>query len=159
MEEIRIETKVTKVPYQELSQKEFELMNQAVQAATHAYAPYSKFTVGAAVLLENEVIITGSNQENAAYPSGLCAERVALFQASHQYPEVPVLALAIAAVADEQQVESISPCGACRQVLLEIEQRHGKPMKVLLCGTKEILIIESAESLLPLYFGAKDLDC
>lgn len=102
-------------------------------------------------------VITGSNQENAAYPSGLCAERVALFHAGHQYPDMPVVALAIAAATNGRQVESISPCGACRQVLLEAEQRYGKPMKVLLCGTKEVVVAESAESLLPLCFGAKDL--
>ena len=119
--------------------------------------PYSKFHVGAAALLEDGTIITGSNQENAAYPSGLCAERVALFHAGHQYPDMPVVALAIAAATNGRQVESISPCGACRQVLLEAEQRYGKPMKVLLCGTKEVVVAESAESLLPLCFGAKDL--
>ena len=119
--------------------------------------PYSKFHVGAAALLEDGTIVTGSNQENAAYPSGLCAERVALFHAGHQYPDMPVVALAIAAATNGRQVESISPCGACRQVLLEAEQRYGKPMKVLLCGTKEVVVAESAESLLPLCFGAKDL--
>lgn len=110
-----------------------------------------------AALLEDGTIVTGSNQENAAYPSGLCAERVALFHAGHQYPDMPVVALAIAAATNGRQVESISPCGACRQVLLEAEQRYGKPMKVLLCGTKEVVVAESAESLLPLCFGAKDL--
>ena len=104
------------------------------------------------------MIVTGSNQENAAYPSGLCAERVALFHAGHRYPDVPVVALAIAAAANGRQVGSISPCGACRQVLLEAEQRYGKPMKVLLCGTEEVIIAERAESLLPLCFGAKDLE-
>ena len=120
-------------------------------------SPYSKFHVGAAALLEDGTIVTGSNQENAAYPSGLCAERVALFHAGHQYPDMPVVALAIAAATNGRQVESISPCGACRQVLLEAEQRYGKPMKVLLCGTKEVVVAESAELLLPLCFGAKDL--
>ena len=119
--------------------------------------PLFEFHVGAAALLEDGTIITGSNQENAAYPSGLCAERVALFHAGHQYPDMPVVALAIAAATNGRQVESISPCGACRQVLLEAEQRYGKPMKVLLCGTKEVVVAESAESLLPLCFGAKDL--
>ena len=121
-----------------------------------SYAPYSKFHVGAAALLEDGTIITGSNQENAAYPSGLCAERVALFHAGHQYPDMPVVALAIAAATNGRQVESISlrcmPPG-----FVEAEQRYGKPMKVLLCGTKEVVVAESAESLLPLCFGAKDL--
>jgi|GEM_PF-15929 len=134
-----------------------EAGNAAKKAAGQSYAPYSKFHVGAAALLEDGTIVTGSNQENAAYPSGLCAERVALFHAGHQYPDMPVVALAIAAATNGRQVESISPCGACRQVLLEAEQRYGKPMKVLLCGTKEVVVAESAESLLPLCFGAKDL--
>ena len=136
---------------------ESRLMEAAIKATGQSYAPYSKFHVGAAALLEDGTIITGSNQENAAYPSGLCAERVALFHAGHQYPDMPVVALAIAAATNGRQVESISPCGACRQVLLEAEQRYGKPMKVLLCGTKEVVVAESAESLLPLCFGAKDL--
>lgn len=141
----------------ELPEEESRLMEAAIKATGQSYAPYSKFHVGAAALLEDGTIITGSNQENAAYPSGLCAERVALFHAGHQYPDMPVVALAIAAATNGRQVESISPCGACRQVLLEAEQRYGKPMKVLLCGTKEVVVAESAESLLPLCFGAKDL--
>lgn len=157
MKDITIQIKVTVFPLSELPDEELPLMQAAIKATGQSYAPYSKFHVGAAVLLENGVIVTGSNQENAAYPSGLCAERVALFNAGHQYPDIPVIALAIAASTDGRQVESISPCGACRQVLLEAEQRHGRCMKVLLCGTKEITVAESAESLLPLCFGAKDL--
>ena len=129
----------------------------AVKATEQSYAPYSGFHVGAAALLENGMIVTGSNQENAAYPSGLCAERVTLFHAGHQYPDIPVMALAIAAATKGEQVESISPCGACRQVLLETEQRYGKPVKVLLCGRKDVIIAESAESLVPLFFGTNDL--
>lgn len=157
MKEIEFETKVMIASPGELPEHELSLMEAAFEATGQSYAPYSGFHVGAAVLLKNGVIITGSNQENAAYPSGLCAERVALFHAGHQYPDVPVLALAVAAVTHGKQVESISPCGACRQVLLETEQRSGKPMKILLCGTKEIIIVPNAESLLPLCFGAKDL--
>ena len=157
MKEIKLETKIRIYPLAELPEEELRLMEAAIKATGQSYAPYSKFHVGAAALLEDGTIITGSNQENAAYPSGLCAERVALFHAGHQYPDMPVVALAIAAATNGRQVESISPCGACRQVLLEAEQRYGKPMKVLLCGTKEVVVAESAESLLPLCFGAKDL--
>ena len=157
MREERIETKLTVCTLHELTPRERTLCEAAYEAAENAYAPYSRFKVGAAVLLANGQVVTGSNQENAAYPSGLCAERVALFHAGHQYPDMPVVALAIAAATNGRQVESISPCGACRQVLLEAEQRYGKPMKVLLCGTKEVVVAESAESLLPLCFGAKDL--
>ena len=157
MKEIKLETKIRIYSLAELPEEESRLMEAAIKATGQSYAPYSKFHVGAAALLEDGTIVTGSNQENAAYPSGLCAERVALFHAGHQYPDMPVVALAIAAATNGRQVESISPCGACRQVLLEAEQRYGKPMKVLLCGTKEVVVAESAESLLPLCFGAKYL--
>ena len=136
MKEIKLETKIRIYSLAELPEEESRLMEAAIKATGQSYAPYSKFHVGAAALLEDGTIITGSNQENAAYPSGLCAERVALFHAGHQYPDMPVVALAIAAATNGRQVESISPCGACRQVLLEAEQRYGKPMKVLLCGTE-----------------------
>ena len=143
MKEIKLETKIRIYSLAELPEEESRLMEAAIKATGQSYAPYSKFHVGAAALLEDGTIVTGSNQENAAYPSGLCAERVALFHAGHQYPDMPVVALAIAAATNGRQVESISPCGACRQVLL--------------CGTKEVVVAESAESLLPLCFGAKDL--
>lgn len=158
MKEIRLETKIRIYPLAELPDEELPLMEAALKATEQSYAPYSKFHVGAAALLENGTIVTGSNQENAAYPSGLCAERVTLFHAGHSYPDVPVVAIAIAAATNGRQVESISPCGACRQVLLETEQRYGKPVKVLLCGTKEVIVAESAESLLPLCFGKTSLD-
>lgn len=158
MKEIKLDTRVKVFVWEELTKEESGLVNAAKEATYHAYAPYSDFCVGAAVLLENGVVVTGSNQENSAYPSGLCAERVALFQANHQYPQVSVIALAIAARNGDSFVEAISPCGACRQVLLETEQRYGKPMKVILYGSKEIWMVESAESLLPLCFGAKNLE-
>lgn len=157
MKEIKLETKLAVYPLNEVPEEEQSLMRAAVKATQQAYAPYSKFHVGAAALLADGTIVTGSNQENAAYPSGLCAERVALFHAGHQYPDVPVVALAIAAATGGRQVESISPCGACRQVLLETEQRYGRPMKVLLCGISEVLVAPSAASLLPLCFGKDDL--
>ncbi|WP_289005855.1 cytidine deaminase [uncultured Parabacteroides sp.] len=157
MKEIRLETKIAVYPLNEVSDEEQPLVRAALKATEHSYAPYSKFHVGAAVLLADGTIVTGSNQENAAYPSGLCAERVALFYAGHQYPDIPVVALAIAAATGGKQVESISPCGACRQVLLETEQRYGRPVKVLLCGTKEVMVAESAASLLPLCFGKESL--
>ena len=157
MKEIRLETKIAVYPLNEVSDEEQPLVRAALKATEHSYAPYSKFHVGAAVLLADGTIVTGSNQENAAYPSGLCAERVALFHAGHQYPDIPVVALAIAAATGGKQVESISPCGACRQVLLETEQRYGRPVKVLLCGTKEVMVAESAASVLPLWFGKESL--
>ena len=123
---------ILSIPYvrlsnNELSREDATLIAEAVKVAQDAYAPYSQFKVGAAVLLENGIIVTGSNQENAAYPSGLCAERTALFYAGAQYPDVPVLALAVVAFNNIGQVEQISPCGSCRQVLVETSTRF-KPL-------------------------------
>lgn len=141
----------------ELLAEERLLATSALEAAASAYAPYSRFQVGAALLLDGGRIVTGSNQENAAYPSGMCAERVALFSAGHQVPDAAVVVLALAAVSDGQQVGHISPCGACRQVLMEAEQRGGRPIKILLCGAREVTVLDSAASLLPLGFGADAL--
>lgn len=157
MKEIKLETPITVYSLNEVPDEELPLVNAALKATGQSYAPYSKFHVGAAALLADGTIVTGSNQENAAYPSGLCAERVTLFHAGHQYPDVPVVALAIAASTGGKQVESISPCGAYRQVLLETEQRYNRPVKVLLCGTKEVVVAPSAASLLPLCFGKDNL--
>lgn len=157
MEELNIETKIKVFPVAEAPEVYKELIESAIDATANAYAPYSHFNVGAAVLLKNGKIITGNNQENAAYPSGLCAERVTLFSANAQYPDSKILAIAIAAVADGKQVDMITPCGACRQVLLEVEKRYQHPMKVLLCGKEQIYIAESASSLLPLSFNGDDL--
>ncbi|MDR2810988.1 MAG: cytidine deaminase [Tannerellaceae bacterium] len=153
MKEIIFETKIRTYPLAELPDEFKELTRLSILATRDAYAPYSKFQVGAALLLENGVIVTGNNQENVAYPSGLCAERVALFYAGAQYPDVAVYAIAIAAQTKGERVEMITPCGACRQVLLETENRYKRPMKVLLCGRTQIYIVESATSLLPLSFN------
>ena len=142
MKEIKLETKIRIYPLVELPDEELPLMQAAVKATEQSYAPYSKFHVGAAALLANGTIVTGSNQENAAYPSGLCAERTTLFYAGAHYPDAAVQVLAIAAMKDGERVDLITPCGACRQVMLETEQRYNKPMKVLLCG-KDALPTES----------------
>ena len=155
MKEKRIEISYKICAINELDAQEKCLMEAAIEATRRSYAPYSHFHVGAAVLLENNVIVTGSNQENAAYPSGLCAERTALFYANSQYPDMAVKALAIAAC-DENGTPSaniISPCGACRQVMLETEKRSGKPMKILLCGSEEVYIVEGVTQLLPFAFS------
>lgn len=157
MKKLKLEQQIDVYSLDELTNEYRKLYNAAVLVAGNAYAPYSRFRVGAAVLLANGEIISGSNQENAAYPSGLCAERVALFYAGSQYPDVPVLAIAISAFSEDRQVEQIAPCGGCRQVLLETEMRSECPMKVLLCGTDSISIIESASSLLPFCFDGSDL--
>ncbi|MDR1259438.1 MAG: cytidine deaminase [Tannerellaceae bacterium] len=156
MKEVILETNIKVYSVTELPDEFEKLAQSAISATSGAYAPYSKFRVGAAVLLENGVIVTGNNQENAAYPSGLCAERVALFYAGAEYPGVAVCAIAVAAQTEEGQVEMITPCGACRQVLLETEIRSRRPVKVLLCGLMQIYMIESAASLLPLSFSSFD---
>ena len=145
--------------YEELSEQDRQLIESAKQATQQSYAPYSQFHVGAAVLLEDGTTITGTNQENAAYPSGLCAERTALFYASSAHPDKAIVALAIAAYTKgEFTNKPISPCGACRQVMLEIEQRHACPIRILLYGTEAVYIIEGGvRELLPLTFGASFL--
>lgn len=138
----------------ELTDTDRQLVIAAQEATLRSYAPYSHFHVGAAVLLENGTIVTGTNQENVAYPSGLCAERTALFYANSQYPDIAVKALAIAAktaAGDLCQIP-ISPCGACRQVMLETEKRFGQTIRILLAGTENFYIADSAKSLLPLAF-------
>ena len=140
----------------ELPGQYVSLVHSAVEAAGDAYAPYSGFRVGAAVLLENGEVIPGNNQENAAYPSGLCAERVALFFAGSRYPGVAVTAIAITALRDGSvQEEPVTPCGACRQVLYETELTGGKPIDVILHGKRRTLLIQGAADLLPLPFILK----
>lgn len=144
------------VPNTDLSEEDARLERAAVEIAEQAYAPYSRFRVGAAVLLENGVIVTGSNQENAAYPSGLCAERTALFYAGAQYPDVPVVSLAVVAFNSEGRVQTISPCGGCRQVLMETAVRF-RPFRVLLCGAEKTIILDDCRQLLPFGFDGSDL--
>ena len=148
-----IETKISVFRFDELSDEQKNLLNKAKEQTQNAYAPYSDFRVGAAVLLENGEIVCGNNQENAAYPSGLCAERVAMFYANAQYPNVAIKALAIAAWTNGKFLaEPVSPCGACRQVLLETENRFDKNFPVLLYGTEAVFLVEKAKDLLPLSF-------
>ena len=158
MKELSIETRIKVYSLEELSEKDRELVAEAIAATHRSYAPYSKFTVGASARLANGSIVTGSNQENAAYPSGLCAERTTLFYANSQYPDQAVTALAIASRhMDEASIcdHVCPPCGACRQVMLETENRFGCPMKILLCGSNQVYVIESASCLLPLSFGSE----
>ena len=134
-----------------------ELINNAKEAAQQAYAPYSKFRVGAAVLLENGIIIKGNNQENAAYPSGLCAERVAIFYANAQYPNIAISAIAITALTTNGFInEPIPPCGSCLQVMLESEKKTNLSIKVLLYGEKKITMANGIKQFLPVYFN-KDM--
>ncbi len=134
------------------------LIMKARDAAKKAYAPYSGFRVGASVLLENGIIITGSNQENAAYPSGICAERTALFYASSQYPKVPIIAIAVSTINISATSSDIAkPCGACRQVMAEYEDLAGKPLRIILDSTDKVVIVIGMDTLLPLRFKKEDL--
>ncbi len=137
----------------DLNTEDKELVDAAKEAALHSYAPYSQFSVGAAVRLQNGEIIKGSNQENAAYPSGLCAERVALFYANAEYPKEAVQAIAITAYTKGLYVDQpVPPCGSCRQVILETEIRFRNPIRIIMAGQGKIELVENAHSLLPLNF-------
>jgi cytidine deaminase len=142
----------------ELSENDQNLLQEARRITASAYAPYSGFHVGAAVLLENGIVVTGNNQENSAYPSGLCAERVALFYANANFHKVPVKAIAISAAKNGGLVtEPVKPCGSCRQALAETEVRFNTPIRIILDGQDSILVLNGVESLLPLSFSKKDL--
>jgi cytidine deaminase len=134
------------------------LIEEAVIAASGAYAPYSHFMVGAAILLDDGTVVRGANVENAAFPSGSCAEKTALSYSVSNYPGRRPVAIAIAALSgDKLTSEPVPPCGNCRQMLIEEEQRQGKPIKVILAGREKILVIDSAESLMPLRFTKSHL--
>ena len=141
----------------ELSDK--ELLEQAWQACDSAYAPYSNFHVGASVRLANDVITKGNNQENAAFPSGLCAERVAVFAASASYPGVAVHSIAVVAKTEKFNLPyPVTPCGACRQVMAEYEMLSGQPIRILLQGNSDtIWLIDGIANLLPLMFHGGEL--
>lgn len=146
------------IPYllaqlEELSKEEQVLIEKAKEATNNAYANYSHFYVGAACLLEDGRIVIGANQENAAFPSGLCAERTAIFGAQANYPQLAINTLAIAARNENGFLaDPISPCGACRQVILEIEDRYKKPVRILLYGTEGVYCFKSVKDLLPFCF-------
>ncbi|MDR1653809.1 MAG: cytidine deaminase [Prevotellaceae bacterium] len=153
-----IETKIDIYTPEELSVEIRGLADSAQYAATTSYSPYSDFKVGAALLLADGSVFAASNQENAAYPSGLCAERVAMFYANAQQPLTPVTAIVIAAYTNGKFKETpITPCGACRQVLLETELRFGNEIDIYLWGTKEIYHIRGVRQLLPLCFAKESL--
>lgn len=148
----KIETQIEELGYDELNPDDRQLVDVAKEMTRNSYAPYSGFHVGAAIRMADGTIVRGANQENAAYPSGTCAERSACFQASALYPGVPMRKIAIAASSDDKFQEApISPCGACRQALLEYETKYG-PIEVILYGEDKIYRLPSVASLLPLSF-------
>jgi cytidine deaminase len=145
--------------FQHLNESDKTLLQAALDALEKAYAPYSKFKVGAAILMENGKIVTGNNQENAAYPSGLCAERVAIFQASALYPDAKITSMAVTAKPDLKELHSpATPCGACRQSMLEYEVKFNSPIRLIMGASKGMIYISpSIANLLPLAFDGKDL--
>ncbi|MGZ4054557.1 MAG: cytidine deaminase [Bacteroidia bacterium] len=158
----KLELKITFTEFEsekELIEAEQRLLQKAREASDLAYAPYSNFYVGAALLLENGVIVSGNNQENVAYPSGLCAERVAIYSAGAQKPNVAIKTISITCKSKAFHVsEPLSPCGACRQAMSEYEMRHQSTIRVILAGESgKIRVMDSIADLLPFMFKAEEL--
>ncbi len=154
MKELVLKSTISVVQMDELSTTEQALVNSAIKATSRSYAAYSHFHVGAALLLENGENVLGCNQENVSYPAGICAERSAIYAAGAQYPDTPIKTIAIAARNTEGvlQEEPISPCGICRQVIIESETRFHHPIRIILYGTRQIYIINGIKDLMPLSF-------
>lgn len=154
MEEITLKSTLQRAQFSELTDAERQLIDVAKESTFNSYAPYSHFHVGAALLLKNGTIVPGCNQENAAFPSGLCAERSAIFAAGAQYPDQPVMMLAIAVRNSKGEFleEPASPCGSCRQVIIETETRFKQPVRILLYGRKYTYVMDGIKQLMPLSF-------
>ena len=158
MKTIDLSIKIGFGTFDELSADDQHLIQTAIAATENSYSPYSRFQVGAALRLANGKEVMGANQENAACPSGLCAERSAIFAAQSNYPDQPVTALAIAARNEHGLMhDPIVPCGACRQVILEIEDRYKQPIRILLYGTGGVYVINTVKELLPLQFVSESM--
>lgn len=159
MKDLTILTKIRVYSLDEADESTKKLIEKAKEASLQAYAPYSKYHVGAALRLANGEIIGGSNQENAAYPTGICAERTAIFYANANFSDQPVEAVAIIAHYKDNFVENIcTPCGMCRQALLEVENRFKQPIKLYMCSKDQIYEVNSIQEILPLSFGSNKLD-
>ena len=154
MKHREIKIQYTEYTTDELSQEFPSLVSQSVVAQNSSYSPYSNFSVGAAILLENKSVVLGSNQENAAYPSGMCAERVAIWKASSSFPNKKVKKIAIAAISSNKKLDRpVGPCGACRQTLFEYEVKQGKDVEVIFMGeVGSVIKTNSIASLLPFSF-------
>jgi len=153
MKYLKIEADIEIRQLDELSEDDRQLVERAMDATRNSYANYSHFNVGAAIRLADGQVIIGANQENAAFPAGLCAERTAIFAAQAQQPEQRITTLAIAAKnAEGFLARPISPCGGCRQVILEVEDRYKQPVRILLYGTEGVYVVASVKDLLPLSF-------
>lgn len=153
MKSKKLEINYEELRFEELNGEDQSLIEAAIKATDNSYADYSHFHVGAAVRLSDSTIVIGANQENAAFPSGLCAERTAIFAAQAQYPKLAVEALAIAAKnSDGILSQPVTPCGSCRQVVLQIEVRYHHPVEILLYGSQRIFRFHSIRDLLPFCF-------
>jgi cytidine deaminase len=154
MKDLELKIQIRECQLDELSPEEQQLVAKAIASTDNSYAKYSHFHVGAALLLENGVVLPGCNQENAAFPAGLCAERSAIFAAGAQYPNVAVTTLAIAARNPQGELtdEPVSPCGTCRQVMIETETRYERPIRILLYGRRRIFVMDGIRHLMPLSF-------
>lgn len=158
MKEINIIANIQVCCYTELDEAEKKLVEEAKNATVRSYSPYSKFKVGAAVLTEDGTMMSGTNQENAASPSGMCAERTTIYYVNAMYPDKKVTVLAIAAYTEGDFTnDPVTPCGACRQVILETEKRYGNEIKILMYGKSKIYKVKGIKSLLPLSFDGSEM--
>ena len=154
MKDLELKIQINECQMDDLTTEERQLVEMAIEATSRSYARYSHFHVGAAIELANGERIIGCNQENAAFPAGLCAERTAIFAAGAAYPDVAVKTIAIAArtTQGDFQDEPVAPCGTCRQVIIETEKRFRKPVRILLYGRNRIYAIDGIQKLMPLSF-------
>ena len=154
MEQLELKSLIGVCQLNELATDDQRLVNMAIEATERSYSPYSHFHVGAALRLENGVEMMGCNQENAAFTVGICAERAAIYAAGAQYPDQAITTLAIAARGTDGELtpEPVSPCGSCRQVIIETETRFGRPVRILLYGQRCVYIVDGIKQLMPLSF-------
>lgn len=153
MEELKLCSTIKLCQMDELEENDRKLVETAMEATDNSYSPYSKFRVGAAVKLDNGMVIKGANQENAAFSITICAERSAIYAAQAQHPDNAILSIAIAARNENGFTnEPVSPCGMCRQAMVEIEQKYSQPIHILLYGKKGVYVMDSIGCLMPLSF-------
>lgn len=153
MEKVQIPVDIMLCQMEELDEKDRTLVEEAISATGNSYSPYSRFRVGAALRLADGRVVKGANQENAAFSITICAERTAIYAAQAQYPDQPITSLAIAARNEEGFTEEpVSPCGMCRQAMVEVEQKYSQPIRILLYGRKGVYVMNSVSNLMPLSF-------
>ncbi|MBP5338532.1 MAG: cytidine deaminase [Prevotella sp.] len=154
MKDLKLKIQIKACQMEDLTTEDHDIVEKAIEATELSYAPYSQFHVGACLKLDNGIIIKGCNQENAAFPAGICAERTAIFAAGADYPDQPIKTLAIAARDKDGNLtdDPVSPCGTCRQVMIETEKRFGHPIHILLYGKRCVYIVDGIRNLMPLSF-------